>query len=263
MAGVFDDYKYNRATIYNSASNLLMISQNLYKEEKSNQQIMFDDQNKEENLNHLINKLKPWAKEEYFLNEFYSLGFLVSGHPLQDDSKYFDKFNLSNSSIIEENNISGKTFEVLVFLMKFEEKNQGNIKFLDLSFIDLKGVFNLRVYRDKIDELSVKVKVGTSYIITLVHAIDRDNRMRLRLKSMIESDNLKKSYFSSFNIYIDHIKCLEKLKYELDLLDKGNKSINFFYKDVEFFSGIRVKHDVELENTIRNIEGINNIKKIV
>jgi DNA polymerase III subunit alpha len=263
MAGVFDDFEYNRATIYNSASNLLMISQNLHKEEKSNQQIMFHDQNKEENFNHLINKEKPWSKEEYFLNEFYSLGFLVSGHPLQEDSQYFNKFNLSNSSIIEENNISGKTFEVLVFLMKFEEKNQGNIKFLDLSFIDLKGVFNLRVYRDKIDELSVKVKVGTSYIITLVHAIDRDNRMRLRLKSMIESDNLKKSYFNSFNIYIDNIKCLEKLKYELDLLDKGNKNINFFYKDIEFSSGIRVKYDVDLENTIKNIEGINNIKKIM
>jgi DNA polymerase III alpha subunit len=224
---------------------------------------MFDDQNKEENFNHLINKEKPWSKEEYFLNEFYSLGFLVSGHPLQEDSQHFNKFNLSNSSIIEENNISGKTFEVLVFLMKFEEKNQGNIKFLDLSFIDLKGVFNLRVYRDKIDELSIKIKVGTSYIITLVHAIDRDHRMRLRLKSMIESDNLKKSYFSSFNIYIDNINCLEKLKNELDLLDKGNKSIKFLYKNIEFYSGIRVKYDVDLENIIKNIEGINNIKKIM
>jgi len=263
MAGVFDGFKYNRATVYNSASNLIRISQNVYKEERSNQQIMFDDQNKEENFDHLINKKQPWSKEEYFLNEFYSLGFLVSGHPLEEDSKYFNKFNLSNSSIIEDNNISGKTFEVLVFLMKFEEKNQGNIKFLDLSFIDLKGVFNLRVYRDKIDELSVKVKIGTSYIITLVHAIDRDNRMRLRLKSMIESDNLKKSYFNSFNIYIDNIKCLEKLKYKLDSLDKGNKSINFFYKDIQFSSGVRVKHDVDLENAIKNIEGISYIKKII
>ena len=80
---------------------------------------------------------------------------------------------------------------------------------------------------------------------------------------MIESDNLKKSYFSSFNIYIDNIKCLEKLKYELDLLDKGNKSINFLYKDIEFSSGIRIKYDVDLENTIKNIEGIKNIKKIM
>ena len=188
---------------------------------------------------------------------------MVSGHPLKEDSKYFNKFNLSNSSIIEEKNISGKTFEVLVFLMKFEEKSQGNIKFLDLSFIDLKGVFNLRVYRDKIDELSIRVKVGVSYIITVVHAIDRDNRMRLRLKSMIESDNLKKSYFSSFNIYIDNINCLKKLKHELDLLDKGNKSINFIYRDIEISSGIRVKYDVDVVNTIKNIKGIKHIKKIM
>ena len=80
---------------------------------------------------------------------------------------------------------------------------------------------------------------------------------------MIESDNLKKSYFNSFNIYIDNIKCLEKLKYELDLLDKGNKSINLFYKGIEFSSGISVMYDTDLENTIKNIEGINNIKKIM
>ena len=48
-----------------------------------------------------------------------------------------------------------------------------------------------------------------------------------------------------------------------DLLDKGNKSIIFFYKDIEFSSGFRVKYDVDLENIIKNIEGINNIKKIM
>ena len=263
MAGVFDEYNYNRATVYYSASNLLLISHNVYKEEKSDQQIMFNDQNKEENFQHLIKESQPWSKEDYFLNEFYSLGFLVSGHPLEKDVEYFKKFNLSNSSAIEENNISGKTFEVLVFLMKFEEKNQGNTRFLDLFFIDLKGVFNLRVYRDKIDEFSVKIKEGISYIVTLVHSLDRDNRMRVRLKSMIESNNLKKSYFRSFNIYIDNINCLERLKDELSILDEGSKNVNFLYKGIEISSGIRVKHDIDLENTIKNIEGIKNIEKIM
>ena len=263
MAGIFDEYDYNRATIYYSASNLLLISHNVYKEEKSDQQILFDNQNNEENFNHLIKEKNPWSKEKYFLNEFYSLGFLVSGHPLDQDVQYFKKFNLSNSDAIDENNISGKTFEFLVFLVKFEEKNQGTARFLDLFFIDLKGVFNLRVYRDKIDELAIKVKEGTSYIITVVHSLDRDNRMRIRLKSMIQSDDLKKSYFSRFNIYIDNIKCLDRLKDKLINLDQGNKNVNFLYKGIVFSSGIRIKHDIDLENNIKNIDGIKNIEKII
>ena len=124
-------------------------------------------------------------------------------------------------------------------------------------------MINLRVYRDKIDELFIKIKEGSSYIITLVHSLDRDNRMRVRLKSMIHSDDLKKSYFSSFNIHIVNINCLDKLKEKLFNLDKGNKNINFFYKGIEISSGIRVKHDIDLENIIKSIDGIKNIEKIM
>ena len=263
MAGVFDSFNVNRATVFNSSTSLLQISQNIYLEEKSNQQMIFSDHNNDKNFLHLIKNAKPWNQATYFLNEFYALGFLISGNPLYNDIKYFKNFNLSNSEKIEENSINGKIFEVLVFLIKYEEKNIGNTKFLDLFFIDIKGTFNLRVYRDKVDEMGIKIKEGNIYIVTLIHSLDRDNRMRLRLKSLIESDSLKESYFRHFNIHLENTNCLEELKEKLMRLEEGAKKINLIYKNIEISSGFSIKNDINLENIIQNIEGIKNIEKIM
>ena len=54
MAGVFDQFHLSRSTIYGSASNLLMISQNVFKDDHSTQQMLFTNQNNDENFQHLI-----------------------------------------------------------------------------------------------------------------------------------------------------------------------------------------------------------------
>ena len=199
MAGVFDELKLDRASIFFSAANLLLISQNIHKEKKSNQQRLFSNDNSEQNFQHLFKNVNSWKKNLFYLNEFYALGFLVSGHPLEEETKYFERFNLSSFNLIEENNVNGKTFELLVFLIKYEEKSIGNTRFLDMFFIDNKGFFNLRVFRDKLDEFNIKIDEGKSYIITVIHSLDRDNRLRLNLKSIIEANSIKNAYFDLFS----------------------------------------------------------------
>ena len=61
MAGVFDGFKYNRASIFHSSSNLLLISQNIYKDGLANQKALFSDHNSEDNFKHLIKIIRPWT----------------------------------------------------------------------------------------------------------------------------------------------------------------------------------------------------------
>ncbi len=263
MAGVFDSFDFNRATIAYSAPNLLLVSQNIYKDQLSSQKALFSNHNSEENFKHMIHYKNSWKKEEISLNEYYSLGFLVSVNPLKDDAHFFKNFKLSSSLDIEENEINGKEFEILVFLISFEEKNIGNRSFIDLFLLDIKGFLNIRVFKDKIDERNILLEAGKTYVISLIHALVNDGRMRLRFKTIIAGESIKNSYFSYFKIYLNNLDHINSLKDKLYQLDVGNKKINIVYNNVEISSGISIAADVNLENIIGKIEGIKNIEKIM
>ena len=93
MAGVFDVFEYDRSSIFNSSSNLLLISQNIHKDGLANQKALFSDHNSEENFKHLIDVIKPWERNKICINEFLSLGFLSSTNPLANYVKFFKDFN--------------------------------------------------------------------------------------------------------------------------------------------------------------------------
>ena len=263
MAGVFDTFKYERSSIFSSSSNLLLISQNIHKDGLSNQKALFSDHNSEENFKHLIEINKPWEKNKTCINEYLALGFLVSRNPLLDDLKFFKSFNFSYSSDIEDNKINGKEYDILVFLVSNEQKSIGNTMFVDLLLIDSKGFLNIRVFKEKIDEKSINLKIGETYIISLIHALGKDGRMRLRFKTIIEADKLKNSFFKHFMIHLDNIDFIDDIKEKLLELEEGNKKVLINYKDIEIFCGLSISSEVNLQNIMRNIKGIKNIEKIM
>ena len=187
----------------------------------------------------------------------------MSKNPLLDDIKFFKNFNFSYSSDIEDNNINGKEFEILVFLIGHDQKSIGNIMFVDLLLIDSKGFLNIRVIKEKIDEKSINLKIGETYVISLIHSLGRDGRMRLRLKTIIEVDKLKNSFFKHFMIYLDNIDYINDIKEKLLELEEGNKKVLIKYKDIRISSGLSISSEVNLQNIMKNIEGIKNIEKIM
>ena len=263
MAGVFDAFKYERSSVFCSSSNLLLISQNIHKDDLANQKALFSDHNSEENFEHLIEIIKPWEKNKACINEYQALGFLVSKNPLLDDLKFFEDFNFSHSLDIEDNNINGKEFDILVFLVSYEQKSLGNTMFVDLLFIDSKGFLDIRVYKEKIDEKSINLKIGETYVISLIHALGKDGRMRLRYKTIIEVDKIKNNVFKHFMIYLDNIEFIDEIKERLLDLDEGNKKVLINYKDIEISSGLSISSEVNLQKIMGNIEGIKNIEKIM
>ena len=263
MAGVFDIFKYERSSIFSSSSNLLLISQNIHKDDLANQKALFSDHNSEENFKHLITVNKPWEKNKTCINEYLALGYLVSINPLLDQLKFFKSFNLSYSSDIEDNTINGREYDILVFLVGYEQKSLGNTIYVDLILIDLKGYLNIRVLKEKIDEKSIILDVGETYVISLIHALGKDGRMRLRFNSIIKADKLKNSFFKYFMIHLDNIDFIDDIKEILLDLDQGNKEVLINYKDIKISSGLSVSSEVNLQNIMRKIKGIKNIEKIM
>ncbi len=263
MSGAFDEIEKNRALLFNSASKLLMVAQSIQREELSNQQNLFSKKVNESQYVNVFDNSVQWNKNQFFISEYNSLGFFVSGNPLEEEDKFFSKFNLSNSDDISNNRINGKTFEIIGFLIKYEEKNINSTKFIDINFVDSKGSFDIRMYKEKFDELNIDLKKGISYLITANHVLDRDNRMRLRITVLRECKKLMEKKHKKSKIYIESSKAASELKSYLSRLKTGETNIILVYKDKEIFSGLSVDYNEEMFNQIKKIKGIVNIEKLI
>ena len=263
MAGVFDSLHSNRAEIFNSASNLIKISQLISKESRSNQKMLFDENKGDEEYKHLMASCNRWADNSHYLNEYRALGFFISGHPLKIEMEFFKNFKLSNSFELQNNRVNGKTFELLGFLVKYEEKSLGNIKFLDLYFIDSKGAFDIRVFKEAVNDFNVIIKEGKSYIMSVVHSLDRDSRMRIKLTTLRESELFIAKSVRRYKIYLDSIEHIEDLRYLLSNTKKGDTDIIIVCNNKEIQSGLRIKHDDKIFDQIQKVKGIENIEKLI
>ena len=81
-AGVFDEFDKDRNKIFNSIPKIIQQIKNINDDKNNNQTSLF------ENNENLINDFeflpsKPWKQKELLAEEFKSLGFYISNHPLK------------------------------------------------------------------------------------------------------------------------------------------------------------------------------------
>jgi 3-oxoacyl-[acyl-carrier-protein] synthase III len=93
--------------------------------------------------------------------------------------------------------------------------------------------------------------------------LGKDGRMRLRFKTIIESEKLKNSFFKYFMIHMDNIDFIDQIKEKLLKLEEGSKKVLINYKEIKICSGLSISSEVNLQNIMRNIKGIKNIEKIM
>ena len=60
----------------------------------SNQTSLFDDVNNKENESFEFESTKSWTKKELLSEEFVSLGFYISDHPLNEYKEFFSQLKI-------------------------------------------------------------------------------------------------------------------------------------------------------------------------
>ncbi len=257
MAGVFDEIYEIRSIVYNSASNLVLIAQNFQKDRESNQQILFNSDINESYTEGILEKSLNWSSSLVLINEFLALGFFISENPLIKQREYFKKFKLSNSMSIEDNKVNGKLFDILGFLIKTDDRITNNKKALELTFIDEWGVFSILTF----DEENLNIKIGKAYILNLMHSVDRENRMRIRLKSIRDTESFIEKTSNSIKITLKHLKNILDLKKKIDAIKQGKNKIILVYNGYEVDTGIKVNYSSISFNELKLLEGIQSVNE--
>ena len=115
-AGAFDEINSNRQYLFNSIPNIILKSKNNFANKSMNQIGLFDVE--DDNNDNIQVKIKDWSIEERLSNEFETLGFFISDHPLNQfkyiykEYKIIDFADFNTVQEIKETNIAATVLNI-------------------------------------------------------------------------------------------------------------------------------------------------------
>ncbi len=212
-AGAFDDLESNRSNLLNSIPNIIQLNKSLWDEKQSKQNSLFEDNSSENDLLFNANKSKKWTNNEMLLNEFQSIGFYMSDHPLNAYKDYFDKMNVISFNKF----VDGKENSALVAgtIMSIQEKKSSKgTPFAIVKFSDLKSEFELFLFSDLLVSNRENLKTANSFILTL----QKDNAgadsfsRRINIKKLVSLNDFTNKKYDKVTIEIKNHSKLDELQ---------------------------------------------------
>jgi len=212
-AGAFDSLENDRHSLLNSIPKLIQVNKSLSEEKLSNQNSLFSKNSKENDSIFELEKKTPWSKNEMLTNEFHSIGFYMSDHPLKIYEDYFDESKIS--SFVNFINSSKNSSIVAGTIMSIQEKKsaKGN-PFAIIKFTDLKSEFELFLFSDLLILNREKLKTANSFVITLQKdsVSDTNANRRINIKNIVPLDSFIKRSYENVVIEINGKSNLEELQ---------------------------------------------------
>ena len=226
-AGVFDEFEKDRNKILNSIPKIIQNIKNINEEKTNNQTNLFANNNDEKSEFDYV-KSKSWSKRELLLEEFKSLGFYITDHPLNEYKDIFNHLKITSYKEFLEN----KDSEALVAgtIMSIQEKKSSKgTPFAIVKFSDNKGEFELFLFSEILINHRDKLKESESFVLTLQKdklLPDRSKR-RVNIRKILSLNDIINKPYSKVTIELKDNYNIEELKKLLTT--KGHTQINLIF----------------------------------
>jgi len=229
-AGAFDEIDQNRKKLFDSIPKIIQTIKSKYDEKISKQTNLFDNISNKENETFAFNSTKPWTKKELLAEEFVSLGFYISDHPLNEYKEFFTQLEIEPYKDF----LDGSKTESLVAgtIMSIQEKKsaKGN-SYAIIKFSDNKTEFEIFLFADLFSSNREILRVANSFILTLQkdRNTSENNLTRVNIRKIVDLSDLVNKTYENISIELRNKEKLQELN-EL-LKNKGETKINVIFRD--------------------------------
>ena len=257
-AGAFDEIEKNRTAMLKSIPNLIQINKSISEEKFSNQKNLFDSNSATDIKILKLDNTKPWTNNEKLMNEFQSIGFYMSDHPLNVYRDYFIKTKISSfKNFFNGNEMSARVAGTIMSIQ--EKKSSKGTPFAIVKFTDLESEFELFLFSDLLVSNREKLKAASSFILTLQK--DDSVNKRINVKNIVDLKEFTKKSYDKVIIEINKKSSLNELQ---DLLkENGDTKIEIKIKNTSkiytFALKSRKKFNLSTFNQIKNKEYVDKI----
>ncbi len=224
-SGVFDQFDKDRNKILNSIPKIIQKIKNINEDKLRNQTSLFDDNNGPKSDFDYIQSNK-WNKKELLYEEFKSLGFYLSDHPLNEYGEIFNQLKIIPYKEFLNNNDN----EALVAgtIMSIQEKKSAKgTPFAIVKLSDNKGEFELFLFAEILVQNREKIKESESFVLTLQKDkfIHESSQRRINVRKILSLDDIINKPYSKVTIELNENYDINELKKLLK--NKGQTEISF------------------------------------
>ena len=248
-SGVFDKFNLNRNKIFTSIPKIIQQIKNINEDKSNNQTNLFESINSSENFEFI--ESHPWSKKQLLYEEFKSLGFYISDHPLNEYKEIFDQLKIISYKDFLKNNNSEALVSGTIMSIQ-EKKSAKGTPFAIIKFSDNQGEFELFLFSEILIQNRDKLKESESFVLTLQkdRIINESTQRRINVKkilsieSVIDEPYQKVTIELAENYKIDEInKILQnKGQTKVDLIiNAKNRRIHYNLKNSRKFDFKQLK----------------------
>ena len=227
-SGTFDEFDNDRNKILNSIPKIIQQIKNFNDDKANNQSSLFGNEDDVENKFEYLPST-PWSQKELLSEEFKSLGFYISNHPLNEYEEIFNQLGITSYDQFYKNDI----YEGLVAgtIMSIQEKKSAKgTPYAIVKFSDQNGEFELFLFSELLINNRDKLIESESIILTLQKektSID-SAKQRINVRKIIGLDNLINKPFSKVTIELDENFKINEIKEILNV--RGQTEVNLIVK---------------------------------
>ncbi len=228
-AGVFDEFDTDRNKILNSIPKIIQKIKNINDDKENHQSNLFEDQQNDKD-EFDFEPSSPWSLKELLSEEFKSLGFYLTNHPLNEYEEIFNQLNISSYSQFYENNLSESLVAGTIMAIQ-EKKSAKGTPYAIVKFSDKKTEFELFLFSDILVANREKLKESESFVLTLhKDRINGDEKnKRINVKKILSLDDVINKPYTKVIIELKENYDLDEIKQLLST--KGETRINLVIKD--------------------------------
>ncbi len=261
-AGAFDCIEKNRKKIFFSIPKIILAIKNFNDDKINNQSSLFENIDEVNNKAFEFETNDCWTKKELLTQEFSSLGFYMSDHPLNEYKSIFDHLRIKSYKYFLDS--EAKETQVAGTIMSIQEKKSARgTPFAIVKFTDISGEFELFLFSELLIKNRDKLKESNSFILTLHKDLSIGDKTlrRINVRKIQDISEVVNNSYKNVSIELNNGADLDKLKETLK--EEGETAIKIIVKNdnkkLIFELEKARKFNFSLFNHIKNME---NVKKI-
>ncbi len=260
-AGVFDEFDDDRNKILTSIPKIIQKIKNINEDKINNQTSLFESINNSANDFDYVSS-KKWAKKEQLSEEFKSLGFYLSDHPLNEYREVFGQLNIISYKDFLNNNQNEALVAGTIMSIQ-EKKSSKGTPFAIVKFSDNTGEFELFLFAEILTSNRDKILESESFVLTLYKdklASDQSQR-RVNIKKILSLTDLISKPYPKITIELNDNFNLDELKKILENSGSTEVSLIINNQDKKIHYNLQKARKIDY-NLIKTIKNKEYVKKI-
>jgi DNA polymerase-3 subunit alpha len=255
-SGAFDEFGYSRATLLNSIEKIIETASKISQAKKMAENSLFGDSKEMISVNLELQNQEEFGLKRILELEKESLGFYISGHPLDDFRDYIGDIEYTLCSQIDD--LRDGSEELMVGKIdSINEKisKKGN-KFAIITFTDFHGSIELVLFGDLLDKI---YELDSEKPIALkVKVTKNDEGVKLLVQNVMDINSARgekiEKIESPLQIFLEYSNSVDPIYQLQSILENhmGSREVNIIITNSKNSQQIQMSTHFRVSNSVKN-----------